>query len=372
VAVPQTPAPRRTARLRNAAPPDEMHNTGIAISAIEDIERPAKRRRRNRGAKGPTAVVTKPEPAALLAAFAAEHELVYGAAPAIASEPAIAEATELETNTPVIDTESSAPSTETAAAETETTVACLETTVAEALQPRQLPQASPPEGASEDLPHEVAAPKAAIALLPAPVDAPSVATPEPSRVSLRRAARIAWTIVSWTSVVGAAAAVTALLAVIVVPRALGWKGMVVLSGSMEPTLHTGGMAFMQPLSSSEVEDIEPGDIITFRREGSDASISHRVVEVLGEEDSLAFVTKGDANNANDATAVEAKDVEGKVRWDVPYLGSLVDRLQTRSTYYAFIGIPAALLVLSETWNIASELRRTRRDKHSTLAEGASS
>jgi signal peptidase len=365
VAVPQTPAPPRTARLRNAATPDEMHNTGIAISAIEDIERPAKRRRRNRGAKGPTAVVTKPEPAALLAAFAAEHELVYGAAPAIASEPAIAEATELETNTPVIDTESSAPSTETAAIESETTVA-------EALQPRRWPLASPPEGASEDLPHEVAAPKAAIALLPAPVDAPSVATPVPSRVSLRRAARIAWTIVSWTSVVGAAAAVTALLAVIVVPRALGWKGMVVLSGSMEPTLHTGGMAFMQPLSSSEVEDIEPGDIITFRREGSDASISHRVVEVLGEEDSLAFVTKGDANNANDATAVEAKDVEGKVRWDVPYLGSLVDRLQTRSTYYAFIGIPAALLVLSETWIIASELRRTRRDKHSTLAEGASS
>jgi signal peptidase len=204
-----------------------------------------------------------------------------------------------------------------------------------------------------------------------PVETPSSAATN-HRQKLRRAARIAWTIVSWTSVAGAAAAVTAILAVIVVPRAMGWKGMVVLSGSMEPTLHTGGMAFMQPLSSTQVEAIEPGDIITFRREGSDASISHRVVEVLGEDDSLAFVTKGDANNANDATAVEAKDVEGKVRWDVPYLGSLVDRLQTRSSYYAFIGIPAALLILSEAWNIASEVRRTRRDKHTILAEGASS
>ena len=51
------------------------------------------------------------------------------------------------------------------------------------------------------------------------------------------------------------------VALVAGPRLLGWQGVVVLSGSMEPTLQTGGVAFVQPADASE---IQVGDILTHR------------------------------------------------------------------------------------------------------------
>jgi signal peptidase len=159
----------------------------------------------------------------------------------------------------------------------------------------------------------------------------------------------------------AAVAIIAIAALILVPRAMGWEGMVVLSGSMEPALPTGGLAFMQPLDDAARERIQPGDIITFRNPRFDSLTSHRVVEVARDQEGLYFITKGDANTVEDAAPVRASRVIGKVRFDVPELGNVVRRLQDRSTYYLVLGIPAGLLIAGEAWNIVKELRRNGRN-----------
>jgi signal peptidase I len=177
-----------------------------------------------------------------------------------------------------------------------------------------------------------------------------------------------WTVLSWAGALVAAVIVLGLTASIVVPRAMGWQGMIVLSGSMEPALKTGGLAFMEPISSNELGSIQRGDILTYRLQQGTGLVSHRVVDIIDGPQGRAFITRGDANEENDRETVQAGQVVGKVRFDLPYLGAAVQRLQDRTTYYAFIGIPAALLIATELWNIAREIRKARRGQAPT--EGA--
>lgn len=88
----------------------------------------------------------------------------------------------------------------------------------------------------------------------------------------------------------------------------------VVTGSMEPSIHAGDYIIIKEIDRSELEE---GDIICFY--SSDSAIygmlnTHRIVRRL--EDG-SFVTKGDANQAEDPVTVTADAIigkyEGKVR-----------------------------------------------------------
>jgi signal peptidase len=144
------------------------------------------------------------------------------------------------------------------------------------------------------------------------------------------------------TVVGAA---VAMAAVLVVPRALGWQGVVVLTGSMEPALHTGGVAFVDRVPP---ERIGTGDLLTFTRPGSRQQVTHRVIEVVPTSEGPSFRTKGDANDAPDGWTVTSGQVVGRVRFALPHLGGLAQALVTsRSVVGIAMGIPALFLVLDD-------------------------
>ncbi|MGB4126381.1 MAG: signal peptidase I, partial [Dethiobacteria bacterium] len=58
------------------------------------------------------------------------------------------------------------------------------------------------------------------------------------------------------------------------PSIVGHKIYIVMSGSMEPAVKMGGVVVVQPLPA---EEVQPGDIITFRGENSRSLTTHRVV-----------------------------------------------------------------------------------------------
>lgn len=100
------------------------------------------------------------------------------------------------------------------------------------------------------------------------------------------------------------------------PRLIGVEAYHVESGSMAPELPQGSAAFVR---AAEATEIAPGDVIAFRTE--DAVVLHRVVQnrvVEGE-----FVTKGDANPAEDPTPVPYSALCGRLVWHVPVLGGLL-------------------------------------------------
>lgn len=91
-----------------------------------------------------------------------------------------------------------------------------------------------------------------------------------------------------------------------VPDVFGIKPMIVLSGSMETSIHTGDVVFVKMV---DTDTLNTGDVIAFRNE-ADKVTTHRIIEVVRENGQKYFKTKGDANNAEDSNLVAMSDVEG--------------------------------------------------------------
>ena len=157
-----------------------------------------------------------------------------------------------------------------------------------------------------------------------------------------------------------------------VPTVAGYQMYIVLSGSMSPEFDTGSLAFVR---ETRPEEIVVGDIITFRTQaGSDSLTTHRVVEVLREGE-LGFVTRGDANNVNDPNPVLADNVVGRVTGSIPYLGYLLNYVQTRQGLILLIFVPGVLIILFELGKIMKYLtsgegssKKKNKEKYSRAAE----
>mgnify|MGYP004534109269 FL=1 len=149
----------------------------------------------------------------------------------------------------------------------------------------------------------------------------------------------------WNVVSGVLVALVVLLAVLLVgARLVGLQVFAVLSGSMEPTYHTGSLIYVKKVDPATVV---PGQVITFMLD-EDTVATHRVVEVVPDEEDagvLRFRTKGDANQAADGSLVHYKNVLGTPVCSVPYLGYVAAYIQQPPGRYVAISCGAILLLL---------------------------
>lgn len=104
--------------------------------------------------------------------------------------------------------------------------------------------------------------------------------------------------------------------IIFIPKLFGYNPLVVISGSMEPTLKVGGLLYYEEI---DINDFKEKDILVY--ELKDHIISHRVVEHLDN----GFITKGDANDSYDSSIVSDNQVLGRgTNWSIPLLGYYAD------------------------------------------------
>ena len=96
----------------------------------------------------------------------------------------------------------------------------------------------------------------------------------------------------------------------------GFRPLIVMSGSMEPSIKTGSVAIIET-NLTKFKDIKRGDIITFDIGGS--LVTHRAVDITDD----GIVTKGDANNTKDLWIVTDTNYYGKELFSVPYIGFLI-------------------------------------------------
>ncbi len=101
------------------------------------------------------------------------------------------------------------------------------------------------------------------------------------------------------------------------PTLFGWSWAIVLSGSMEPEIHTNDL-----IVNKARDSYETGDIITFKT--GTALITHRIV---GESEG-GFITRGDANNVQDATPVPREHILGRLVFTIPNIGLIAGFLKT--------------------------------------------
>ena len=114
----------------------------------------------------------------------------------------------------------------------------------------------------------------------------------------------------------------------------------VLSGSMEPTYHTGSLIYVKKVKPEEVKVGQP---ITFVLNEDLVVATHRVVEV--DKENQHFYTKGDANENADGAPVHFKNLIGVPVFSIPYLGYVANYIQHTPGLYVAIAAGAVLLLL---------------------------
>ena len=112
---------------------------------------------------------------------------------------------------------------------------------------------------------------------------------------------------------------------------------VVMSGSMEPAIHTGSLVFVD----TKDKDISIGDIIAFRK--GDISVTHRV---SGINEDGTYITKGDANESIDSAPIAREQIIGTIYFVLPAFGYIVTYLRTPYGIAALVGLIAIYLVLT--------------------------
>jgi signal peptidase len=142
-----------------------------------------------------------------------------------------------------------------------------------------------------------------------------------------------------------------------IPTLAGHKVLMIVSGSMEPTIRTGDVILIRPLQPGQA--IRDGDIITFRvRENPSMLITHRVVgTILVNGKPVAYTTKGDANPAGDTAPVVREQVVGIYRWRVPYFGYIATAVHKPAGALLFIILPGLLLIgleVRKIWRTLAE------------------
>ena len=158
--------------------------------------------------------------------------------------------------------------------------------------------------------------------------------------------KISWRrIVSGSGYLLVATLAVVLLFILIASNFLGWRFDAVLTGSMSPTFEVGGMVVILPVDPLTVD---VGDVITYRvHMEPEMLVTHRVVEVIEEGNSLGFKTKGDGVEREDGYVVPSQNVVGKVRLYVPLLGRFSEFVKTPIGLALCLILPGALLIWGE-------------------------
>lgn len=159
-------------------------------------------------------------------------------------------------------------------------------------------------------------------------------------------------------------AIALLLVISVFPITGNYKIYIVQSGSMEPSINTGGIVIVKPTT-----EYKAGDVITFGPVARGKSpTTHRIVDMRLQEGKPVYITKGDANEESDTREVLARDVIGKVLFDVPFFGYALAAAKTPAGFAVLIIIPSVIILFDEGKKIYLEVRRMRSKKEEEVPQ----
>ena len=152
------------------------------------------------------------------------------------------------------------------------------------------------------------------------------------------------------------------------PSIFGLQWYEVLSGSMEPGIHTGSVIFDKPHVNTG--NLKVGDVITFKAPDQEYGpkemiITHRIRQITKQNGQLMFQTKGDANDTPDAKLVPATNVIAQYdNITIPYLGYYLNFTKTKLGIGLLLILPGALLIISTMVSLFREIGRLQKGSES--------
>lgn len=139
-------------------------------------------------------------------------------------------------------------------------------------------------------------------------------------------------------------------AVMTIPKLLGLKVYVIESESMEPQYPLDSIVYV---ADADAEEIGAGEVITYYL-GSDTTyvMTHRVIKI--DKEKQEFVTKGDANMAEDIEPVAFSRLVGKVVFKIPFLGKAAGLFKSKQK------LAAIFVIIFLVWLAADRLKKSKK------------
>lgn len=182
----------------------------------------------------------------------------------------------------------------------------------------------------------------------------AVTTSPTDGVDRRRALRVGREVALWAgAIIGVFCLVLTVLGALFDVRPVVFR-----SGSMEPTIGTGALAFTRTVPAA---DLEVGDVVTVRT-AEGVRVTHRIRSISPNGEQVTLVLKGDANEVVDADPYVVSTAD-RVLFSMPRAGYVVDALGSRTATFAG-GILVGLLLVTA-------FGRRRRDETPVVVETAS-
>lgn len=146
-----------------------------------------------------------------------------------------------------------------------------------------------------------------------------------------------------------------LLLALTLPLALGMRPLVVVSGSMDPTLRVGDVTVVARIAPREAR---VGEVVTFRAPETGRITTHRLRAVRRTPGGrYAFTTKGDANNAVERWTLPADGELSRAVYRIPAIGRALLAIRTPIGWTLLVGLPLLVLGVQEIariWRPRSE------------------
>lgn len=157
-----------------------------------------------------------------------------------------------------------------------------------------------------------------------------------------------------------------------VPSFGGYAPMIVLTDSMKgenaDSFNGGDLIFIRVV---QPEEVKVGDVISFFDPASSNSAvtSHRVIEIINEEEGIFFRTKGDHNNDEDKLPVPSEKLVGKYTgFRIAGAGRIAMFMQTTWGLIICVILPIVLLVGWDTVRRIRYQKKHEADKEALYAE----
>jgi len=148
-----------------------------------------------------------------------------------------------------------------------------------------------------------------------------------------------------------------------VPDFFGIKPFVVISGSMEPAINGGDLVVTKTVDPYK---LKANDVISFK--DGNTVITHRIIGLTEIDGEPAFITKGDANNANDENQVIYSQVEGIWLFKISGLGNLAMFMQNPMGMFVFVGIPVCGFIIYDIIRRRLSEQKIRSNNRAAQAE----
>ena len=132
------------------------------------------------------------------------------------------------------------------------------------------------------------------------------------------------------------------------PFLFGYATYIVISGSMEPTIHVGEVIIVEKVDS--IKDLKEGDVVTYAgKEGEFAgkTVTHRIRRIEGDK----IVTRGDSTmNIKDDPAITFNDVIGRYVKTSGFLSSIYSAFSNKYGFLLIVIIPLLILLFVQVVN----------------------